>query len=69
MELKLPLSSHDHIRLAQQHITQALNGIDLDEAFRCAAFESRITQYGNAVATAERLRSVLQDLQQLQAHH
>lgn len=64
-----PLSLHDHLRLAQTHLTAAISTINLDEAFRLAAFESRITQYGHQVATVDRLRRLIKDLQQVQTNH
>lgn len=62
-----PLSLHDHIEHAERHIQAALDGINLNDAYRTAAFDGRITNYGNRVITADRLRRIQRDLQELNA--
>lgn len=65
----LPLSLHDHLTFAQQHVNAAIQCLDIDHAFRVAAFEHRITQYGNTVLKVDRLKRVLEEIKQIQAHN
>lgn len=62
-----PQSLHDHIEHAERHIQAALDGINLNDAYRTAAFDGRITNYGNRVITVDRLRRIQRDLQELNA--
>lgn len=62
-------SHHEHILLALVHINECIAGIDLDEAFRLAAFESRITQYGNACSQRSILLRIQSDLKALALSH
>ena len=65
----LPLSLHDHLAFAQQHVNAAIQCLDINHAFRVAAFEQRISQYGNIVLKVDRLKRVLEEIKQIQAHN
>ena len=56
------LSPHEHLLLAQLHINDAIEGLEINQAFAAAAFESRITQYGHICAQRAILLRIENDL-------
>ena len=56
------LSPHEHLLLAQLHINDAIEGLEINQAFAAAAFESRITQYGHICAQRALLLRIQNDL-------
>lgn len=56
------LSPHEHLLLAQLHINDAIEGLEINQAFAAAAFESRITQYGHICAQRALLLRIQNDI-------
>lgn len=60
------LSSHDHLQHAFEHLIAAASAVPVDEAFRLAAYDGRITNYGNTVALRERINWLAKAVADLQ---
>lgn len=60
-------STDDHLSLAYQHISHAIEQLERRESdvFAQAAFESRITAYGNHCRRHALLKHIANDLKQL----
>ena len=60
-------STNDHLALALHHLTAALQRLEDHEhnVFAQAAFESRITAYGNHCRRHAVLKHITRDLEQL----
>lgn len=60
------LSPHEHLQHAYNHLVAAASAVQVDEAFRLAAYDGRITNYGNTVALRERIKWLAKAITDLQ---
>jgi hypothetical protein len=60
----MPQPPDDHIRLALAHVSAAVEGVErtIHEAYADAAYDARITAYGNICAKRALLQRVRADL-------
>jgi hypothetical protein len=64
----MPQPPDDHIRLALAHVSAAVEGVErtIHEAYADAAYDARITAYGNICAKRALLQRIRADLNLLQ---
>jgi|LakMenE01Jun11ns_1017448.scaffolds.fasta_scaffold6531651_1 hypothetical protein len=64
----MPQPPDDHIRLALAHVSAACEGLErtIHEAYADAAYDARITAYGNICAKRALLQRIRADLNLLQ---